>query len=221
MTEKERVEAAVEAYLRAAGAEPGTDDYYARIALAEALAASREGNYGIGAVAVDVVDGVVREFRARSAMVTGLGVVDHAETRAVLDVRGGRAPTVTYDLPESWPPAAGSGLVVFGTLEPCPMCACTLTNARAARSVSTVEDGDLVTEDGVRTTDGSAMVLGEKYPLQPRVWRQIQESLGLRFDLLDTADEELRRLSWEIFAVSRDAIDRQLGQPEPAAGRRW
>jgi tRNA(Arg) A34 adenosine deaminase TadA len=204
---REAVEAKVEAYLASSecASSPGSDEYYARIALAEALAASREGNYGIGAVGVEVGDhggdSVVREFRARSAMVTGLGVVDHAETRVLLDRRSGRPPSATYPLDPSWPLAAPpSGLSVYGTLEPCPMCVCALTNAGAARSVSTCRD------------DGAAAVLAEKYTLQPRTWRMIQRGLGLRFELLATTDDELRSLSWEIFAVTADAIDAYLAR---------
>lgn len=214
-TEREAVEARVEAYLAASGGSSpwGSDDYYARVALAEALAASREGNYGIGAVGVDVADSVVREFRARSAMVTGVGVVDHAETRAVLGHRSGSPSSATYLLDPSWPLAAlGAGLSVYGTLEPCPMCVCTLTNAGAARSVSTCRDGSLVEDGGLKTSDGAASVLGAKYTLQPRRWRMIQQGLGLRFELLVTTDDELRSLSWAIFAVTADEIDGYLAR---------
>jgi tRNA(Arg) A34 adenosine deaminase TadA len=214
-SEKEAVEAKVEAYLAAAvgASPPGSDDYYARIALGEALTASREGNYGIGAVGVEVAGSVVREFRARSAMVTGPGVVDHAETRALLAHRSGSSPSATYPLDPSWPLAAGpSGLSVYGTLEPCPMCACTMTNAGAIRSVSTCRDGALVEDGGLLTSDGAACVLGDKYTLQPRKWRAIQRGLTLRFELLATTDDELRSLSWEIFAVTADEIDAYLAR---------
>src|SRR5207247_5275569 len=99
----------------------GTDEQYARLALAQALLASREGNYGIGAVAVLVRDRIVREYHARSAMLTGVGVVDHAETRALLALRGGEPPTSHYRL-SGTASAAAERLSVYGTLEPCPLC---------------------------------------------------------------------------------------------------
>ena len=55
---------------------PGQPEYYARLALEQALLAHREGNYGIGAVAVVVRGDEIREFPNRNAMFTGTGVVD-------------------------------------------------------------------------------------------------------------------------------------------------
>lgn len=214
MGSKEDVERQAEDYLRRSDGRYalGTDEHYGRLALAQALNASREGNYGIGAVAVLVGDGTVREYHARSAMVTGLGVVDHAETRALLALRGQESPTSHYPLSDC-ASAPAEGLSVYGTLEPCPLCVCAMTNSGVRRSVSTAEDGKLVEEDGVLTSDGSASAIGRKRLLLPRVWRQIQDAAGLTFEVLSTEDADLARLSWEIFAVSRDNIDSRLGHP--------
>jgi len=192
---------------------PGQDEYYARLALEQAVMAYEEGNYGIGAVAVVVTDERVREFRARNAMVTGLGVVDHAETRALLRMRGGRRPDISYprhvsaqtsNLPE--------GISVYGTLEPCPMCTVTLTNVGAKRSISTVLDGQLVyTDDGHRISDGAADTIGEKGKSQPQVWQNIQKDHKLTFTLLETQDADLRELSNLIFLETREEIDEKLG----------
>ncbi len=87
-------------------------------------------------------------------MVTGTGVIDHAETRALI-AAATSVPDDEYssnhnaDL-ERLP----TGLTVYGTLEPCPMCACTLTNAGAIRSVSNADDGQLVIENGIPSSDG-------------------------------------------------------------------
>jgi tRNA(Arg) A34 adenosine deaminase TadA len=191
---------------------PGQDEYYARLALAQAVKAYEEGNYGIGAVAVVVRNDRVREFRARNAMVTGLGVVDHAETRALLRMKGGKRPDVSYprrvsELTAKLP----EGVSMYGTLEPCPMCAVTLTNVGASRSISTVLDGHLAeTDDGFRVSDGAAASIGEKAKLQPRVWQEIQRKQGLEFALLDTFDKDLRELSSLIFLETREEIDQRL-----------
>ena len=195
---------------------PGQDEYYARLALAQAVKAYEEGNYGIGAVAVVVSNDRVREFRARNAMVTGLGVVDHAETRALLRMKGGKRPDVVYprrvseltaELPE--------GVSMYGTLEPCPMCTVTLTNVGATRSISTVLDGHLVeTDDGFQISSGGAATIGKKGKLQPRVWQDPQRKQGLEFTLLSTADKDLRELSSLIFLETRDEIDQRLADED-------
>lgn len=193
--------------------------------------ASRQGNYGIGAVAV-VTDGhMVEEFPAGSAMASGMGVVDHAETRALLAVGSASPPAAEYSLPADMacPPP---GLTVYGTLEPCPLCVCAMTNAGVVRSVSAVLDGRLVEEGGWVTTDGSAHAIGAKSVLQPRVWREIQRNRSMSFELL-AHDPDLAELSWEIFAASRQNVDdlisnrpplyqragRATGHPQPVAGR--
>jgi len=193
---------------------PGEDEYYIRAALGEALLASREGNYGIGAV-VTITDGTtVREFRARNFMVTGAGVVDHAETRGLLAVVK-KAPFTEYCLNMELQARPRMGLSVYGTLEPCPMCTCAMTNAGAARSVSGVLDGKLVRELGLVTTDGSANAIGKKSGLQPRVWRHIQDTLGLVFEVLSTRDLQLPALCWDIFAASRERVDNVIASRGP------
>jgi tRNA(Arg) A34 adenosine deaminase TadA len=191
----------------------GQDTYYARLALEQALLAAREGNYGIGAVAVFANATTTREYRARSAMVTGAGIVDHAETRALLAATTTAVPDDEYPAdPNTRLGKLREGLSVYGTLEPCPMCACALTNAGAVRSISNADDGQMVSENGLHTSDGAASVLGRKYALQPRVWREIQQQLGLKFERLSTNDQELTSLSWRLFAASRDSIDSWLGR---------
>jgi tRNA(Arg) A34 adenosine deaminase TadA len=193
--------------------ELGTDDHFARRALDQALLALIEGNYGIGAVAVVVDEIEVREHHVRNAMLTGLGVVDHAETRAILAARGGGRPQHAY--PRATNEATVRlplGVSVHGTLEPCPMCACALTNGGVVRSVSTVVDGQLVDIDGVATSDGGSSVLGAKWLLQPYNWRWLQEATGVRFELLEPRDRELAELSWRLFADTGHDVDRRLAQ---------
>jgi tRNA(Arg) A34 adenosine deaminase TadA len=211
----------VEAYLedKASAHVRGTDGYFAVEALRVALRSFRDGNYGIGAIAVVRRSGTVYEYRAGNAMVSGQGLVDHAETRALLRIASGEAADSSYAVP----PAVGGvlpedGIAVYGTLEPCPMCASVMTNAGVARSVSTVVDGRLVHEDLYLVSDGAANVLGDKYKIQPRVWRDIQQGRKLRFELLDIDDPDLAELSQAIFIETRVQIDKQLAERPPKGG---
>lgn len=215
MSQIETTRAEIEGYLTRTESKysVGQDVYYCRLALEQALKASIENNYGIGAVAIVAQGGRVREYHDRSKMFNGGdGIIDHAETRALIASRT-RAPDAEYDLSSV---EAGDlpkdGLWVFGTLEPCPMCTCALTNAGARRSISLALDGKFG-DDANPVSDGAAMVIGKKWNLQPAVWRNIQNDLGLKFELLDeTIDPDLSRLAWDIFAVSREDLDNRLSR---------
>lgn len=194
---------------------PGTAESFAREALAAALASYRAGNYGIGAVAVVRTGNDISEFRTGNAMVSPTtGIVDHAETRALLRILNDETPDATYTVDVA--PDCPEGISVYGTLEACPMCASVITNAGAVLSVSTVPDGVLVTDsDGYRASNGAANVDGDKYPTTPSVWRQIQQSRGLTFDQLQTTDQELKDLSSLIFTSTRAEIDAILASRPP------
>lgn len=197
--------------------EPGSDAYYARIALLVALNAHRNGNFGIGAVAVSCSGSTADMFFGENGMGRANAVVDHAEIRAVLRVAAGAVPDRTIDLPAPFaaPDADTMGVTVYGTIEPCPMCACALTNAGVRRSVSTCVDGALERDGDYLASGGAANVLGDKYPTQPRVWRNVQQARGLRFELLSPVDPELHDLSWRIMAETRDEIDHALATRPP------
>jgi tRNA(Arg) A34 adenosine deaminase TadA len=190
----------------------GTAEYYARLALAEALAAAGRGNFGIGAVAV-VVDGdTVREYRSPNAMFTGVGAIDHAEIRAVLRAKHGSEPDAVYprdlnDATRSLP----DGLSLFSSVEPCPMCASVLTNVGARSCISTTADGEPVKSGtAVTGSTGAATVIGEKRQLQPEIWQSLQDDLGLNFLLLETEDQELRDLSLAMRELGRNHLDRSI-----------
>jgi hypothetical protein len=69
----------------------GSDEYYARKCLEAALTAYRSKNYGIGAVAVVYEAETAREWSAGNCMVSGSGVIDHAETRRCYASRRGKS----------------------------------------------------------------------------------------------------------------------------------
>jgi tRNA(Arg) A34 adenosine deaminase TadA len=190
----------------------GSDEFFARLALKAAVSAFEKGNYGIGAVAVVRTEDQVRWYEGQNAMVTSLaGLIDHAETRALLAVAANETPDGVYEVKDA--PFAGQGkseISVYGTLEPCPLCTTVITHAGVRRSVSTCADGRLQRNDGYTFSDGAANVLAEKYPIQPLIWRNIQSGVGLAFERLSTLDESLHALSWNIFGDTRERIDKYL-----------
>lgn len=217
----------VRAYLQSSASRYaiGTDKYYARRALQAALQAFEKGNYGIGAVAV-VQDGDrLAEYLGENNMVKGDGVVDHAETRALLRIAAGEEPDATFETELG--PLDTFGIAVFGTLEPCPMSATTISNSGVNVSVSTALDGDLTVETvqsqqshrAVRrdylVSSGAANVIGDKVYIQPAIWRRIQQERGLRFELLVDDDPDLTRLSSELFLSTREQIDHALATKNP------
>lgn len=225
--------AEIEQYLRETekSYQPGDHEYYARLALDQAIEAYKEGNYGIGAVAVLVHGGKIYEFPNRNAMVTGLGVSDHAEARAITDAVRYRLEVLEgKNLPKSeqqrnavvqpakaYPRSLNDkttkmndGIYVWGTLEACPMCACMMLNAGVRGSVSTTEDGRIVEKNGQKVSDGGAMSIGDKWKMNPLVWQMIAQGQGLRFEILHTKDTKLCDLSRRAFYDTREAIDRDL-----------
>jgi tRNA(Arg) A34 adenosine deaminase TadA len=151
-------------------------------------------------------------------------LIDHAETRALLRIGAGEASDLDYDIPSGGPDVTDGSrrIEVFGTLEPCPMCASVLTNAGASRSVSTCRDGRLahheVDDQQYTISDGAANVLDLKFHIQPRIWRLIQQGRGLSFQRLESRDTDLRRLSGEIFTATRKQIDEELARRKPRGG---
>jgi tRNA(Arg) A34 adenosine deaminase TadA len=188
----------------------GEDPYYARLALEQAMWAGQAGNFAIGAVAVVREGAMVREYRAGNAIFTGAGVVDHAEVRAMLKWREGKPPDDSYRADEERVGRLREGVHVFGTVEPCPMCACALTHVGATRSISTVLDGALVRDGDYLISGGAAAAIGDKQRLQPARWREIQVAQRLVFELLSTADEDLRRLSHEVWKASERELVAKL-----------
>jgi len=194
----------------------GSNEFYARKALSLALVSLKEGNYGIGAVLLQVTPTQINEFYGRNKLITGVGeerIIGHAETMAAVSFSKKQTPDESYareitsqtaNLPE--------GLICYGTLEPCPMCAVVLTNLGLIKSISTVLDGELISEDGVKLSNGAATVIGEKHKIQPKIWQIIQAARGLAFSQLETKDNNLVSLSERVFTETREEIDKSLSQ---------
>ena len=98
-----------------------------RIALAEAQAAADRGETPVGAVVVDPATGEVIAA-AGNAPIGESDPTAHAEIRAL---RAAARKRGNYRL---------TGLTLYVTLEPCPMCAGAISHARIGRVVFGAED---------------------------------------------------------------------------------
>lgn len=98
-----------------------------RIALAEAQAAADRGETPVGAVVVDPATGEV-VAAAGNAPIGESDPTAHAEIRAL---RAAARKRGNYRL---------TGLTLYVTLEPCPMCAGAISHARIGRVVFGAED---------------------------------------------------------------------------------
>lgn len=116
------------------------DESWMRRALDEADLASRSGEVPVGCI---IVDSQRRELaRAHNARETLADPTAHAE---MLALREAAARSLTWRL---------DGATVYVTLEPCPMCAGALVNARVARVVYGCADpkaGAITTMFGIGT----------------------------------------------------------------------
>ncbi len=209
--------------------ERGTEEYYALVALGQALKAFNEGNYGIGAAVLLKWKDKIYEFRDSNAMVTGYRLRDHAEARALdravvilseledrpvsESERARLGSTITADdtylVDTDYLRQLPDGLHVYGTLEPCPMCMIMMLNAGVKSSISLARDGDLADVGGQTISDGSAMATADKFKSTPRVWQTIREGQGLEFKLF-SGDQRLCDLGLRIFLETREKIDDML-----------
>ena len=136
-----------------------------RTALAEAQAAADRGETPVGAVVVDPATGEV-VAAAGNAPIGESDPTAHAEIRAL---RAAARAMGNYRL---------TGLTLYVTLEPCPMCAGAISHARIGRVVFGADD-----------PKGGGVVHGARVFDQPTChWRPGTDS-GL---LADEAAEQLR-----------------------------
>lgn len=186
---------------------PGTEPFYATIALEEALTAFKEGNYGIGSIVILKWKDEVYEFRGRNAMVTGYGlrrkkVIATGQELAIESVK----PERNYKADTPYLKGLADGLHVYGTLEPCPMCMVMMLNVGVKSSQSLAKDGELKLINGHCISDGAALATDDKFTGAPVIWQYIREKQGLRFQLYDQ-DKRLSDLGRRIFLETRKQID--------------
>ncbi|MBK9261700.1 MAG: nucleoside deaminase [Polyangiaceae bacterium] len=97
-----------------------------RVAIEEASLAAVDGDVPVGAVVVDATGNVIG--RGRNRREVGQDPTAHAEIEAIRDAARNRGAWRLLDT------------TVYVTLEPCPMCAGALVNARVARVVYGCKD---------------------------------------------------------------------------------
>jgi tRNA(adenine34) deaminase len=102
------------------------DEHYMRLAMAEAIAAAEVGDVPVGAIVVDAAGDVIGHGRNRREV--DKDPTGHAE---VVALRQAALHVGSWRL---------HGATLFATLEPCPMCAGALVNARIARVVYGCDD---------------------------------------------------------------------------------
>lgn len=226
------VAAEVERYLAEIGPQlkRGEELYYAAEALREALLAFKEKNYGIGSITILKWKGMIYEFRGRNAMVSGYGLRDHAEARALeravahfAKLRGKIVkevededlddvkPDADYAVQTPYCKSLPDGLHVYGTLEPCPMCMVMMLNAGVKRSISLAKDGELQPLNGRIVSNGAALATDDKFTGAPAVWQYIRNRQRLHFELY-YGDSRLADLGLRIFLETRQEIDDWLAQ---------
>jgi tRNA(adenine34) deaminase len=103
-----------------------SDEHYMRLALHEAEAAARAMDVPVGSILVDAEGAVIGRGRNRREI--DRDPTAHAE---IVALREGAARLGTWRL---------NATTLFATLEPCPMCAGALVNARVARVVYGCDD---------------------------------------------------------------------------------
>ena len=103
-----------------------SDEAYMRLALIEAENAASCGDVPVGAVLVDLEGNVIGRGRNRRELDHDPSA--HAE---IVALREAAAARKSWRLPDT---------VMFATLEPCPMCAGALVNARVRRVVYGCQD---------------------------------------------------------------------------------
>lgn len=141
--------------------EPTADETFMDEALAEARIASERGEVPVGAVIVH--EGAVIA-RAHNLRETNQDPTAHAELIALKDAA---TRLGTWRL---------SGATCYVTLEPCPMCAGALVNARVDRVVFATEDPKAGATSTLFTI-GSDVRLNHRFVLEAGVRRE--ESAGL------------------------------------------
>jgi len=102
------------------------DEHFMRLALAEAMLAAQADDVPVGAIVVDAEGRVIGTGRNRREV--DRDPTGHAEMVAL---RSAAASLGTWRLHET---------TLYATLEPCPMCAGALVNARVARVVYGCDD---------------------------------------------------------------------------------
>lgn len=183
----------------------GSPEYFLNLALKEAVAAVRGGNYGVGAVVLLKKGEIVHVFKAQNGMITGPGIMDHAETRGLVEAASfndhwfnhqqsqGDVPKSNFHLSSHDHPYLDSlteGLHVIGTLEPCPMCMSYAIEANIGTSISGCLDGG-TEKQHVEMPTGTGMGAMSKWGILPLVMARILKSQGVNWSSIELRNQNV------------------------------
>jgi tRNA(Arg) A34 adenosine deaminase TadA len=158
-----------------------TDEDYGIVACAEALAAARAGNYGVGAVLVDPNRKIVAQ--GRNAVFYPYFRSDFHAEMVAMNAFEERHPDV----------ANMRGYTLISSLEPCPMCMTRLLIA----GVQTVK---------FLAHDGLAGMVNQKH-LLPIAWKRLWE----RQDYVQAdVSPSLQRFALDVFSLNLEACRQKL-----------
>lgn len=165
-------------------------DKYILATLYEALAAAREGNFGVGAVLVNERGEVVERGHNRVFWPYFRSDL-HAEMDVLTKFETDHRDTYTL-----------RAFALFTSLEPCPMCLARLITSGINKVYYAVGD------------DEAGMV--RRLRELPRVWVELakRQEFGLA-----TCAPELRDIAWEIFQSTAEENNRRLAARVVSAGK--
>ncbi|MBI4336766.1 MAG: nucleoside deaminase [Chloroflexi bacterium] len=157
-------------------------DTYVIEALREAIASAKEGNFGVGAVLVDPSGSIIERGRNR---------VFYPQFRSDLHAEMDLMTRVEKQAGSAsrWP----SGLALFSSLEPCPMCLTRLITSGVGKVYYAARD------------ERGGMV--SRLHLMPPEWQELAE--GRQFGFADCSPH-LRDLAWRVFETTVTVNDQRL-----------
>lgn len=189
---------------------------YFNLILPRALGAVARGDYGVAAALVHRHDGTETVSLASNRLFSNDDPLGHAETmsiKAMLQVRGKiatphtmaalhRLPTEDVVFTRDLPAPVKDGLLLFTTLEPCPMCLIALLNA----GVSTIVVG---------APDPMGGGVHAQESILAGVWRDIARARNLQVHYAGPGapydiPAEVIGMCRELFELSRNGLDGKL-----------
>ena len=159
------------------------DDPFALVTIKEALIAAKEGNYGIGACLIREVDGSLVEKGHNEVFVPYFRSDRHAEMVTM----------TKYENSQKTEKPNVDGLVLFTSLECCPMCLTRLISAGVPKVY-------YVASDPI-----AGMI--HLYDNMPPLWQVI--AIGRQYGPAECSPE-LKKLANEIFLLTRETLDEKL-----------
>jgi len=159
-------------------------DSYCYEAVKEAYAAIISGNFGVGAILVDKTNGVIIN-RAHNSVFTPFFRSDmHAEMKILSEYENeqkGKSGEIYHDL------------ILYTSLEPCPMCLTRIINSGITTVYFTVEDkiGGMVTKNN----------------FLPEIWQELYKD-----KIIQKADcsSLLSDIAWEVFCINQSILNKKI-----------